>query len=270
VLMGNEPGLDARAQYYQRLLARDQDEAAEVVERYVESSDPDTVYDEILVAALGYARQDRARGRITDADAEFVLQGTQKIAEDLAEERARAEVDAKVADAARPIRVVLCPARDDFDAVALGIVRGLLDSGRYDVQMLATAMLTSEVVQRVESADAAVCCIGAVAPGGVNRTRHLCKRLRARCPDVALIVGRWGPLDEREEDGAHVTAIEADRVATSLAELPRHVAELGSTHLRTGSGRHELGERESTAALSRENPAPAGRTAQFEAGDFTA
>jgi hypothetical protein len=39
VLMGDRPVIEAKARYYQRLLARDQDEAAEIVEAYVKRTD---------------------------------------------------------------------------------------------------------------------------------------------------------------------------------------------------------------------------------------
>ena len=40
LLMGDDPVLEPKARYYQRLLARDQDEAADIVEDYVKANDP--------------------------------------------------------------------------------------------------------------------------------------------------------------------------------------------------------------------------------------
>ena len=51
-LMGDEPVLDLPTRYYQRLLARDDDEAAEIVETYGQTHDPEDVYDDIIVPAL--------------------------------------------------------------------------------------------------------------------------------------------------------------------------------------------------------------------------
>ena len=59
LLMGDDPVLEPKARYYQRLLARDQDEAADIVEEYVKANDPESVYDEVLLPALYYAKQDR-------------------------------------------------------------------------------------------------------------------------------------------------------------------------------------------------------------------
>ena len=63
LLMGDDPVLEPKARYYQRLLARDQDEAADIVEEYVKANDPASVYDEVLLPALYYAKQDSERER---------------------------------------------------------------------------------------------------------------------------------------------------------------------------------------------------------------
>src|SRR5262249_25392236 len=54
VLLGREPALDANVNYYQRLIARDQDEAAELVEEYIKTHAPESVYDDVLVPALAF------------------------------------------------------------------------------------------------------------------------------------------------------------------------------------------------------------------------
>ena len=45
VLMGDRPVTEAKARYYQRLLARDQDEASDIVEAYVNTDGRESVYD---------------------------------------------------------------------------------------------------------------------------------------------------------------------------------------------------------------------------------
>ena len=55
------------------------------------------------------------------------------------------------------------------------------------------------------------------------RTRYLVKRLRARCPDVRIFVGRWGTeLDSEEVEvlrSAGVDAVHASIAATRDALL---------------------------------------------------
>ena len=64
VILGDEPSLDADVTYYQRLLARDQDEAAQLVLTQAKTFPPEQVYDRLLVPALNYVKQDRDAGRL--------------------------------------------------------------------------------------------------------------------------------------------------------------------------------------------------------------
>ena len=75
VLLGDEPPLDADVTFYQRLLARDQDEATQLVLAQAKASSPEQVYDDFLVPALNYVKRDRERDDLTEADEQFVLRG---------------------------------------------------------------------------------------------------------------------------------------------------------------------------------------------------
>ena len=57
----------------------DRDEAAEMVEEYVEANPPERVYDEVMLPALHFARLDRERDGVTDAQEQFILSETRAI-----------------------------------------------------------------------------------------------------------------------------------------------------------------------------------------------
>ena len=58
-LMADTPALAPEYGYYQRLLARDQSEAADLIERHIKTEPPRSVYDALLLPALNYAERDR-------------------------------------------------------------------------------------------------------------------------------------------------------------------------------------------------------------------
>jgi hypothetical protein len=237
LLMGDDPVLEPKARYYQRLLARDQDEAADIVEEYVKANDPESVYDEVLLPALYYAKQDCEREKISEADAEFVAHATRDIVEELDQDRPNpATRDAKPTEGSlAPRRLLsLCPARDEIDGVALALAGRLIDAARWQVEIQGPSMLTSEVAQLVEERRPAVVCIGSVAPGGLSHTRHLCKRLRARFPDLNVVVGRFGLHDESADEHQQLVEAGADHIAPTMRELARHVAELSLLAETTG------------------------------------
>ncbi len=64
VLLGDEPALSPEVKFYQRLLARDPDEATELAEEYLEDGSLDKLYDSVILPALVHAEQDRLRGSL--------------------------------------------------------------------------------------------------------------------------------------------------------------------------------------------------------------
>jgi predicted PurR-regulated permease PerM len=233
VLMGDRPVIQAKARYYQRLLARDQDEAADIVEAYVNADGRETVYDEVLIPALYYAKQDRDRGLLSEEDGQFVGTATREILDVLAHDAPAPSVrdtgDPSVSDpgADTRVRIVGWPARDEADAMALEMVRHLLDPARYRMEVTGTGMLTAELVSWVDLHRPALLCIGAVAPGGLSQARHVCKRLRSQFPECKIVVGRWGLHDEKNADRQHLLAAGADHVETTVLDTQRTLALVG-------------------------------------------
>ena len=83
VLMSDQPPMESNMSYYQRLLAMDQAEAAEIVEEHLKSHPQEQIFDEVLIPALNYARRDRELGRLTEDGEQFVFRATREILEDL-------------------------------------------------------------------------------------------------------------------------------------------------------------------------------------------
>jgi predicted PurR-regulated permease PerM len=243
VLMGDRPVIEAKARYYQRLLARDQDEAAEIVEAYVNANGRESVYDRVLLPALSYAGHDRDGGLLNEDDAQFVVHATREILHGLAQDApASSESDTgdlpvrSDAGADARIRIVGCPARDEADAVAFEMVRQLLDPAQYRIEVIGASMLTAEVVAWVDRHRPALFCIGAVAPGGLNQSRHLCIRLRSQFPELKIVVGRWGLHDEEERERQILLEAGADHVETTALDTKRVLVQVGLTLERPAPG----------------------------------
>ena len=82
-LMADSPALSPDVSYYQRLLARDQSEAAEIVQRHLTSQPMETVYDALMLPALNYAERDRIEGRLSEEDEQTVTEQTRELLGDV-------------------------------------------------------------------------------------------------------------------------------------------------------------------------------------------
>ena len=83
VLMSDQPAMESNISYYQRLLAMDQAEAAEIAEEHLKNHPRELIFDAVLIPALSYARRDRELGRLTEDGEQFVFRATREIVEDL-------------------------------------------------------------------------------------------------------------------------------------------------------------------------------------------
>jgi hypothetical protein len=109
------------------------------------------------------------------------------------------------------------------------MVRHLLDPARYQMEVSRPGMLVAEVLAWVDLQRPGILCIGAVAPGGLSQARHLCKRLRSQCPELTIVVGRWGLHDEKDADRQQLLAAGADHVATTVLETRQTLDQAGLT-----------------------------------------
>jgi predicted PurR-regulated permease PerM len=212
ILIGDEPAMEPRLVFYQRLIAGDLDEATEIAHEQLESSDAATVADGVLIPALVTARGDRAAGRLEEDEERTVVTGVRDIVEgSLGRERA-------VVEGTAAVRLLGCAARDEADAVALEVFRRLLPPALCEMEILPAGLLASEVVARVGRERTPLVTIASLPPGGLAQTRYLVKRLRAAHPDVTILVGRWGATEGAEVQRAALTATGADQVGMTVTE----------------------------------------------------
>lgn len=232
ILLGDQPALEAHVGYYQRLLARDQDEAAEIAEDYLEEHSLTETFDCLLIPALTYAQRDAKLDDLSYEDQRFVVQATREIAEQLITLRQRAakadnatgneSIEPKVSR----LLILGCPAREDADEVALLMFKESLDPGLYDVVLSTSALLASEVIGLVREARPALLCLAVTPPGGIAQARLLCLRLQANFPEMKVLIGRWGASGDVEKTREQFLAAGAFQFATTIAASCDQVAAL--------------------------------------------
>jgi predicted PurR-regulated permease PerM/CheY-like chemotaxis protein len=232
VLMSDAPVAETHILYYQRLLAADPDEAEKIVVEYVKTNPREQVYDQVLVPALKFARMDRDRGSLTDAEEQFVFTATRQIVEKLGGEPPDHRNGAATSNddnrrLTPTLNILGCPAHDEADESALLMFQQLLETTRYRVEIVADEKLTSEVLTEAREKRTGLVCIAAVQPGGLAQARYLCKRLRSQLPDVKIAVGLWGFEGDLEEKRNSLLSAGADEVSAKLVETRDHITSLG-------------------------------------------
>jgi len=219
-LMSDEPVLEPDKNYYQRLLAGDQAEAADLVEAQMARATAESAYDALLLPALNYAERDRIEGRLTHDEERAIVETTRELMVEVAEQ-ARAAApppDGAAVSRAGRIPVLGWPANGDADVLALRMLAQLLDGSPYALEVLAVPMLSAEVVMLARDRGFRAVCVADLPPSAPLKTRYLVRRLRAAAPDLKLVVGRWAPPALADETDQELLAAGADHVGKTLLE----------------------------------------------------
>jgi hypothetical protein len=215
VLLGDAPALEPYVVYYQRLLAGDVEEAAEIVAEQLRHRDRLAIADTLVVPALALAERDRGREELTTAQQQRIWQATREL---IADESAEPEPAADAhPDQAPRVDVLGVAARDQADEIALELLGQAIPS-QCVLRSFPAKALAAEVLDAMSVQTPDVVCISALGPDGGATTRYLFKRIRQRYPQLEIVVGRWGYTADRDRLAEHLRARGATHVTTRLAE----------------------------------------------------
>ncbi len=255
-LLGDKPALEPRQRFYQRLLARDYDEAAEVAETLGETRPLVEVYEQLLIPALGDMREDVRLGRIDDVGADAMTGGVREIADELArlksvriesdgrEEVTRLEKQDKrdIREGREPraagtpeapaivarTRIFVIPSRDTVDEAAVAMLVATVDATSIDWEIAKRSQGSHELIAAITEVRPDLVCVISLPPGGFTHARALCVRLKGRFPKLAIAVGRWGKAEDESREREQFAAAGVERVDTTLfgtADLCTRLAE---------------------------------------------
>jgi predicted PurR-regulated permease PerM len=219
VLLRDEQVLALPVRYYQRLLARDEDEAADAVEDYLRDHPWESLFDDVLMPALALARRDREGGELGPDEEQGVYQATREVLDDLG------PGPGPKGDLA-PVSGLAFPAHDEADELMLHMLGRLLEPSGCRLEVLSPKSLTAEAIQRAGELRPTFVVVAALPPGGLAPARHLCKRLRTQCTNMKLYIIRWGQADNLDALREGLRRVGADGVVTTLREAQAQLVPL--------------------------------------------
>ena len=232
-LMADTPALAPEHGYYQRLLARDQGEAADLIDQHIKAESPRSVYDALLLPALNWAERDRLEQRLSQDEEMAVIEMTRELLADAAQSIRRQTPDLPSGPEApppsaphKPLPVLGYASNGVADELALAMLAHLLDDLPVVVEITKTRMLAAELVSLVQERSVSVVCLADLPPSPFSKTRYFVKRLRAAFPELQIVVGRWGPPTLADESTQALRDAGADHVASTLAQTREYIGGL--------------------------------------------
>ena len=230
IMLGDQPVLSLQDRIYQRLLARDQEEAAELAEEYVGEKGLEALYEDVLIPVLDLAERDRHNDAFSEERTRFVFDSTRTLVEDLSEPAVEGKESAALADLAEakdaqqpetpagPITACIVPARDEADEIIGAMLRRCLTRRNVASELLTTHVLKGEVLDRVTELAPQVLYISALPPAAVLHASYFCKRLRPRFPQLKIVVAVWHAEGDMEKGRSRLLAAGASEVVITLKD----------------------------------------------------
>ena len=233
-LMADTPALAPEYGYYQRLLARDPSEAADLIERHIKAEAPRSVYDALLLPALNYAERDRLEQRLSLDEEAAVIDATRELLSDATASIRRLQPEppppldgSPLPSPREPLRVLGYATNGVADELALMMLADLLADLPVIVEVTTGRLLASELVSLVEAQGVSIVCLADLPPSPPSKTRYLVKRLRAALPELRILVGRWAPPALADDEGTQgLRDAGATLVASTLAEIRTYLGGL--------------------------------------------
>lgn len=237
VLLGDEPVLSPQELFYQRLLAMDQDEARKIAEAELREKSLESLYETVFIPALRLAEEDRHTDALGERTSEFICQSTRELIDELGDRVLRLDSTEETGGSGSPLDtrfsrpdIVCVPARDEADELVGMMLAQVLQQTGCGVTYLAIGTV-DDMLEQVAQGGFRIACVSALPPFAVGQARSLCKRMRAKFPQLAIVVGLWefagGVPKAQERVGAGCT----DAVATTLSEALLQVRRLAQSLL---------------------------------------
>jgi predicted PurR-regulated permease PerM len=220
VLLGDAQVIGTEISFYQRLLARDDDEAGEIVQGQQSALGNVGVTDSIIIPALVFAARDEARREITREDEAFIVASARDIFEHLRLESGKVQPGS-------PLRALGVAAHRVQSELLLEMLAVELAPGLGVLEILPHSTSVTQVLARVAELGPEVVCVTELPPDGGPFARELCHQLERRFPELTVLVFR--PDEPEVESSRAIKRLQesgADLVVSTLAQASAEMARL--------------------------------------------
>jgi predicted PurR-regulated permease PerM len=226
VVLSDEEALTPAEDFYHRLLTVNEQDEQEFVEAYLKANSVSTLYDSVFIPVIISTETDHRLELLDDEQRVLVEQTLRDIIADLGTvpqveskiDALKAPVDDTQSSGPAPFHVYCLPARADRDELAGAMLTQLLQQQGVAAQNATGKLAAGELLDLVEKSDVDAACISVVSPSTVIQARYLCVKLRARFPQLKIVIGLWGMTQGVTDATKRLRDSGADEVVTTLGD----------------------------------------------------
>lgn len=217
VMLGDQPPIPVSAQLFQRLLARDEREAGEILETCLQNHTLAQLYDDVVIPALGMAERNRHQQDLPEDAERFIYSALRELILDMGEREDAPTAEQEQPRHPLPVRVLCVPVRDEADELAGIMLAQLLQAAGFDARTISV-----ERDNRVGAIAAAeqpdILFLSGLPPFARARSRRVFNTVRSRYPNLRIMIGLWNYRDDQAEAARQISRGEVDEAAITMAQ----------------------------------------------------
>jgi predicted PurR-regulated permease PerM len=220
ILFGDEPALSPAQRFYQRMIALEAEDAAELTEQLRKDRSLTELYDNVIIPALSLAEEGRHAGFLDAATESYFVENTRELTEELGTNRAAS------AERKRSATLVCVPAKDGADELACHMLAQLLPD--IEVKVLPAGMAGSTLAQAVQGALPDLICVSGVPPQAIRHVAVRCRNLRRSFRDMTIMAAVWSDADLASVR-TRIPVGDANHVVCTLKQAVEYVGDLAKS-----------------------------------------
>jgi predicted PurR-regulated permease PerM len=225
IMLGDQPAIQQWTCYYQRLLAHDSREAAEILESALRDMPLHELYDSVLIPALVKSEEDRQDGGLDDSTVRFIRRASRDFIAEFGVRETRG-TDSRALGSITPanplpisaLKVLCVPVRDETDELAALMAAQVLDGSNVQAEALPVRRI-DEILTAVSRQQPGVVLLCALPPFGIARSHRIYRALRALDEELRIMIGIWNYPDDPSDAAQKISSEEEEgRISTRLSE----------------------------------------------------
>lgn len=239
VLLGDQPVIPPYTAFYQRMLAHDEREAADILENSLKTESLTAVYDSILIPALTLVEMERQKGDLEEATVNFIRDTTSEMVDELGFRAIEEEKEFAESSSADPIEenlsappslvpqslspsvpvlsVLVIPVRDGFDDLISTMLTQILNQAGFHATCIPIQRI-DETVSAVVGQKPDMVFLSGMPPVAMARANRIFRSLRSANPALKIVMGIWHYNEDPSHAAQMISRTEDLYISTSLAD----------------------------------------------------
>ena len=207
VLLGDQPVIPPYTAFYQRMLAHDEREAADILLSSLKTDSLVSVYDSILIPALTLVEMERQKGDLEESTVRFIRDSASEMVDELGfralEEKMRRPkcmhlqvlrilsfYSLTLTPVSLLASVLVIPVRDGFDDLISTMLAQVLDQAGFHATSIPVQRI-DETVSAVAEQKPDIVFLSGMPPVAMARAHRIFRSLRSANPALEIVMGIW-------------------------------------------------------------------------------